>query len=173
MNDSLMRPPPPARIGDSVRDVQTPGLVLDLDAFERNLMLMANAVGYHGLALRPHAKSHKCVEIAKAQVARGAIGICCQKVDEAAVFVAAGIANVLVTNEVVTPAKMARLPRERFVPQDKRHLAYSDACVHLEGDRYLLDPRSFAKRIVLAVRSASDRQSPSSETESHGRPWLG
>ena len=59
--------------------------------------------------MRPHAKAHKCPEVAKAQIARGAVGICCQKVDEAAGFVAAGIADVLVTNEVVVPAKIARL----------------------------------------------------------------
>lgn len=99
----------PARIGDPVAAIETPALVVDLDAFEHNLDLMANAVRGSGLALRPHAKSHKCPDIAKAQVARGAIGICCQKVDEAAAFVAAGIANVLVTNEVVSPAKIARL----------------------------------------------------------------
>ena len=99
----------PARLGDGLAAVETPALVVDLDAFEHNLDLMANAVRGSGLALRPHAKSHKCPDIAKAQVARGAVGICCQKVDEAAVFVAAGIANVLVTNEVVTPAKIARL----------------------------------------------------------------
>ncbi len=99
----------PARIGDPLAAVDTPSLVLDLDAFEHNLDLMANAVRGSGLALRPHAKAHKCPDIAKAQVARGAVGICCQKVDEAAVFVAAGIANLLVTNEVVTPAKITRL----------------------------------------------------------------
>jgi len=99
----------PARIGDPLAAVETPALVVDLDTFEHNLDLMANAVRGSGLALRPHAKSHKCPDIAKAQIARGAIGICCQKVDEAAVFVGAGIADVLVTNEVVTPAKIARL----------------------------------------------------------------
>ena len=100
---------PPARIGDPLAAVDTPALVVDLDAFEHNLDLMANAARGSGVALRPHAKSHKCPDIAKAQVARGAIGICCQKVDEAAAFVQAGIANVLVTNEVVMPAKIARL----------------------------------------------------------------
>jgi D-serine deaminase-like pyridoxal phosphate-dependent protein len=99
----------PARIGDPLGAVDTPALVVDLDMFEHNLDLMANAVRGSGLALRPHAKSHKCPDIAKAQIGRGAIGICCQKVDEAAVFVEAGIADVLVTNEVVTPAKIARL----------------------------------------------------------------
>ncbi len=99
----------PARIGDQLAAVETPALVVDLDAFEHNLDLMANAVRGSGLALRPHAKAHKCPDIAKAQIARGAVGVCCQKVDEAAPFVAAGIANLLVTNEVVTPRKIARL----------------------------------------------------------------
>jgi D-threonine aldolase len=99
----------PARIGDPLEAVETPALVIDLDAFEHNLDLMANAVRGSGLALRPHAKSHKCPDIAKAQVERGAVGICCQKVDEAAAFVAAGIADVLVTNEIVVPSKIARL----------------------------------------------------------------
>jgi D-serine deaminase-like pyridoxal phosphate-dependent protein len=101
----------PARPGDPRHAVDTPALVVDLDAFEHNLDLMANAVRGSGLALRPHAKSHKCPDIAKAQIARGAIGICCQKVDEAAAFVEAGIADVLVTNEIVAPAKIARLAR--------------------------------------------------------------
>ena len=99
----------PARIGDPLAAVETPALVVDLDAFEHNLDLMASAVRGSGLALRPHAKSHKCPDIAKAHVARGAVGICCQKVDEAAAFVAAGIADVLVTNEIVAPSKIARL----------------------------------------------------------------
>ncbi len=99
----------PARIGDALAAVETPALVVDLDVFEHNLDLMANAVRGSGLRLRPHAKSHKCPDIARAQVARGAVGVCCQKVDEAEVFVAAGIADVLVTNEVVAPAKIARL----------------------------------------------------------------
>jgi len=99
----------PARPGDSVASIETPALVVDLDPFERNLELMANAVRGSGLALRPHAKSHKCPDIAKRQMALGAVGICCQKVDEAAAFVEAGIRDVLVTNEVVAGAKLARL----------------------------------------------------------------
>src|SRR5664279_1414651 len=100
---------PPARPGDPVSAIDTPALVLDLDPFERNLDLMANAVRGAGVALRPHAKSHKCPEIAAQQIARGAVGICCQKVDEAAAFVEAGIRDVLVTNEIVAPTKLARL----------------------------------------------------------------
>jgi len=97
----------PARVGDPVDAIDTPALVLDLDAFERNLDRMAAAS--NGLRLRPHAKSHKCAEIARAQIARGAVGICCQKTDEAVAFVSAGIHDVLVTNEVVAPAKIERL----------------------------------------------------------------
>jgi D-serine deaminase-like pyridoxal phosphate-dependent protein len=99
----------PARPGDSIDDVDTPTLVVDLDAFERNLDLMANAVHGAGVALRPHAKSHKCPDIAHAQIGRGAVGICCQKVGEAEAFVAAGIRDVLVTNEIVGERKLERL----------------------------------------------------------------
>jgi len=104
-----MTQPLPACPGDSVEDIDTPALVVDLDAFERNLDLMANAVRGGGVALRPHAKSHKCPDIAHAQIERGAVGICCQKVGEAEAFVAAGIRDVLVTNEIVGAAKLARL----------------------------------------------------------------
>jgi D-serine deaminase-like pyridoxal phosphate-dependent protein len=97
----------PARAGDPVAAIETPALVVDVDAFERNLARMADAT--RGIRLRPHAKSHKCATIAKAQLARGAVGICCQKTDEAAAFVAAGVRDVLVTNEVVAPSKLARL----------------------------------------------------------------
>jgi D-serine deaminase-like pyridoxal phosphate-dependent protein len=99
----------PARVGDSADDVDTPVLVVDLDAFERNLDLMANAAHGAGIALRPHAKSHKCPTIAELQIERGAVGICCQKVGEAEAFVAAGIRDVLVTNEIVGAAKVERL----------------------------------------------------------------
>ena len=100
---------PPARVGDSAADIETPALVVDLDAFERNLDLMANALRGAAVALRPHGKAHKCPDIAFAQIERGAVGICCQKVGEAEAFVAAGIRDVLVTNEIVGTAKLARL----------------------------------------------------------------
>lgn len=104
-----MSPWKAARVGDPLSAVDTPALVLDLDAFERNLQRLAGAVAGTKVRLRPHAKSHKCPEIAKRQVALGAVGICCQKVSEAAVFVEAGIADVLVTNEVVGDAKVRQL----------------------------------------------------------------
>jgi D-serine deaminase-like pyridoxal phosphate-dependent protein len=104
-----MSPWKAARVGDPLASVDTPALVLDLDAFERNLKRMAAAVADSMVRLRPHAKSHKCPEIARRQVALGAVGICCQKVSEAAVFVEAGIRDVLVTNEVVGEAKLRHL----------------------------------------------------------------
>ena len=101
--------PAPAALGDPLSEVDTPALILDLDAFEANLQLLATAAQAAGVRLRPHAKTHKCAEIAKRQMALGAIGICCQKVSEAEAMVAAGIDNVLVSNEVVGKAKLDRL----------------------------------------------------------------
>src|SRR5882757_1580781 len=95
--------------GDPVSAIDTPALVLDLDAFERNLERMAAALRGTNVRLRAHAKAHKCPEIARRQVALGAVGVCCQKVSEAAVFVAAGIDDVLVTNEVVGESKVRHL----------------------------------------------------------------
>jgi D-serine deaminase-like pyridoxal phosphate-dependent protein len=101
----------PARVGDSVEDIDTPALVVDLDPLERNLDLMANAARGAGIALRPHAKSHKCPDIAELQLERGAVGICCQKVAEAEAFIVAGIRDILVTNEIVGARKQERLAR--------------------------------------------------------------
>ncbi|MBG9388328.1 DSD1 family PLP-dependent enzyme [Caenimonas aquaedulcis] len=104
-----MSPWKAAQPGDDAGAIDTPALVLDLDAFERNLQRMADALRGTKVRLRAHAKSHKCPEIAKRQVALGAVGICCQKVSEAAVFADAGIADILVTNQVMGEAKLRRL----------------------------------------------------------------
>jgi D-serine deaminase-like pyridoxal phosphate-dependent protein len=99
----------PARVGDAVTDVDTPALILDLDRFEGNLVRLMSAVQGRGIRVRPHAKSHKCVEIARRQMAAGAVGICCQKTSEAEPFLAGGISDVLISNEVVGDRKTARL----------------------------------------------------------------
>ncbi len=104
-----MSPWSAAALGDSIDAIDTPALLLDLDAFDRNLKRMADALSGRGMRLRAHAKSHKCPDIALRQVAMGAVGICCQKVSEAAVFVAAGIQDVLVTNQIASLAKAHRL----------------------------------------------------------------
>ncbi len=103
--------PPIARPGDPLSAIDTPCLILDLDVFEDNLRTMQVLAERHGVALRPHAKAHKCPEIALRQVALGAVGICCQKVSEAVPFVAAGVRDILISNEVVGSAKLALLAR--------------------------------------------------------------
>ncbi|RIQ15622.1 DSD1 family PLP-dependent enzyme [Bordetella avium] len=101
--------PDPAVPGQALAQADTPSLVLDLDVFEANLGLMQQWADRHGLALRPHAKAHKCPEIARRQLALGARGICCQKVSEALPFLDAGIRDIHISNEVVGPAKLALL----------------------------------------------------------------
>lgn len=103
--------PPAARPGDKLEDVDTPSLILDLDAFEDNLRTMQVLAERHGVALRPHAKAHRCPDIALRQIALGAQGVCCQKVSEAACFVAAGVRDIHISNEVVGAAKLAMLAR--------------------------------------------------------------
>ncbi|WP_195844445.1 alanine racemase, partial [Bordetella pertussis] len=101
--------PPAARAGQALCDVDTPSLALDLAAFERNLRVMQDWAERLGVALRPHAKAHKCPEVALRQLALGARGICCQKVSEALPFVAAGVRDIHISNEVVGPVKLALL----------------------------------------------------------------
>ncbi|HEY4911476.1 MAG TPA: alanine racemase, partial [Methylomirabilota bacterium] len=81
-------------------EIPTPALLLDLDRFERNIAKMAAYVKAAGKKLRPHSKTHKSPEIARRQIATGAVGICCAKVGEAEVMAAAGIRNILITTEV-------------------------------------------------------------------------
>jgi 3-hydroxy-D-aspartate aldolase len=94
----------------SRRDFNTPVLVVDLDALERNIARMAAFVASHGLNLRPHAKTHKSPEIARRQVAAGAIGACCAKLGEAEVLADGSIlAGLLITSPVVSAPAIARL----------------------------------------------------------------
>jgi 3-hydroxy-D-aspartate aldolase len=99
----------PAVPGIPVSGVDTPALILELDVFERNLERIHKVVRGSGARVRPHAKTHKCVEIARRQLQQGAVGICCQKVSEAAVFVDAGVRDILITNEIVGASKLERL----------------------------------------------------------------
>ncbi|MGT2510235.1 DSD1 family PLP-dependent enzyme [Cupriavidus basilensis] len=105
----LLLAPPAA--GQPAATIDTPALVLDLDAFERNLAQMQQAADKAGVQLRPHAKAHKCPDIALAQIARGAAGICCQKVSEALPFVQAGVRDIHISNEIAGQAKAALLAR--------------------------------------------------------------
>ncbi len=96
-------------IGAPVGAIDTPALVVDLDAFERNLTTMAAYAGARGLRLRPHAKTHKSAWIAAQQVAAGAVGVCVQKTSEAEALAAQGVADIYLSNEVVDAGKLARL----------------------------------------------------------------
>ncbi|EEX11851.1 metal-activated pyridoxal enzyme [Citreicella sp. SE45] len=100
----------PALPGMDEADIQTPCLVLDLDALERNIRKMGDYARAHGMRHRVHGKMHKSVDVAKLQMRLGgAIGVCCQKVSEAEVFVRGGIKDVLVSNQVRDPQKIDRL----------------------------------------------------------------
>jgi len=91
----------PALPGDRLDHVDTPALLVDLDAFEDNLGRVHTRVLQAGLKVRSHGKAHKSPAIAHRQLAAGATGICCQKVSEAEIFVEAGITDVLITNQIV------------------------------------------------------------------------
>lgn len=98
-----------ARVGDAISEIDTPALIVDLAAFERNLVKMANLATTAGVRLRPHAKTHRCATIAHKQIQYGAVGQCCQKVSEAEVLVHNGVRDVLVTNQIIDPRKLRRL----------------------------------------------------------------
>ncbi|MGH6872859.1 MAG: DSD1 family PLP-dependent enzyme [Rhizomicrobium sp.] len=87
----------------------TPALVIDLDAMERNIAAMAAHAKTRGIALRPHAKTHKSAEIAKLQTGAGALGVCCAKLGEAEALADAGVGSILITSPVVTERGIARL----------------------------------------------------------------
>lgn len=100
---------PPAQPGMREDEIDTPALVIDLDAFEYNLDHMASLLAPTSVKLRAHAKTHKSPVIAKLQMARGAVGQCVQKVAEAEILAWGGIPDILVSNEVVGAPKLARL----------------------------------------------------------------
>lgn len=97
------------QVGTSLQELDTPSLILDLDAFERNLQRLSDSLAGRKIAVRPHAKSHKCPQIALRQIALGAVGVCCQKVSEAEAMVQGGVRDVLIANEVVGTVKVKRV----------------------------------------------------------------
>lgn len=100
----------PAAVGMSEAEIQTPCLLIDLDAFERNVATMRDLAADMGVDLRVHGKMHKSADIARYQIEQGgAVGICCQKVSEAEAFARGGIADILITNQVRSPLMIDRL----------------------------------------------------------------
>jgi D-serine deaminase-like pyridoxal phosphate-dependent protein len=116
-------------------DIPTPALVLDLDAFEDNIRKMASHLKARGKAFRPHGKTHKCPEIARALIGAGAVGICAARLSEAEVFADHGIRGLLVTTAVIGTDKIARamalarrVPDTMFVVDDEQNVrAINDA----------------------------------------------
>ncbi|MDO1530043.1 DSD1 family PLP-dependent enzyme [Fulvimonas sp. R45] len=102
----------PALPGMDEADIQTPCLLLDLDALERNIRTMGDYAKAHGMRHRSHGKMHRSVDVQKLQERLGgAVGVCCQKVSEAEVFARGGIRDILVSNQVRDPGKLDRLAR--------------------------------------------------------------
>ena len=95
--------------GQGVEAIDTPALVIDLDAMERNLARMAAFARTHGVRLRPHAKMHKSAALAALQMQAGAVGVCVQKTSEAEVLATAGVTDLYISNEVIDPAKLQRV----------------------------------------------------------------
>lgn len=89
--------------------LNTPVLVIEQAALERNIAAMAAFAKTRGIALRPHAKTHKSVDIARMQLAAGAVGVCCAKLGEAEALAEGGVGAILITSPVVTPQAIARL----------------------------------------------------------------
>src|SRR6478752_336439 len=96
-------------IGKRLSEVDTPSLMLDLDALQANVTRLASYFTDRHCKLRPHFKSHKCTAIAKLQMQAGAVGITCAKLGEAEVLADAGIRNILIANQIVGRVKIARL----------------------------------------------------------------
>ena len=94
----------------SVEALPTPALVLNRPKFESNIALMQSHMAKHGKGFRPHAKTHKCALIAKAQLEAGAVGICVAKISEALAMSYAGIEQILITSPLTTPSKLALIP---------------------------------------------------------------
>ena len=135
---------PAAEIGMLLAEVDTPCLMLELDAFERNLKRLPESLAGRNIRLRPHAKSHKCPEIALRQIALGAAGVCVQKVSEAEALIAGGITDVLIANEVVGTPKVKLLAELN----QRAHVA---VCADDAGNVAALDAAARAAGVTLDV----------------------
>src|SRR5215207_9689661 len=141
-------------IGMPVSELDTPALLIDLDALERNIEQMACDIASRGASWRPHSKSHKCPAIAHKQVAAGAIGVACAKLGEAEVMAANGIRDILVPNQVVGPIKARRVAALA---------GYADICVAVDslGNVEELDGAAIAHgtrpRAVIEVNTGMNR----------------
>ena len=168
-----MLQPPPARPGMLESEVDTPALIIDLDAFEANLDTMAAALAGTKVKLRAHAKTHKSPIVALQQIRRGAVGQCVQKVAEAEALAWGGVDDILISNEVVGAQKLARvaalarIARISICADDPFHVATISAAardagvilnvlveINVGGNRCGVEPGSPA--VALAQIIAAD-----------------
>ena len=126
------RGPNEALIGKpgSRAELATPALLIDLPAMERNIAAMAAFAKANGVNLRPHAKTHKSVEIARRQIAAGAVGQCCATLGEAEAIAGAGIPGVLITSPVIGASKIERLMKLNAVADGL--MVVADSPEHVE-----------------------------------------
>ena len=108
-SESVADPDQDARIGRAIEEMDTPTLLLDRAASDRNLAKMSCYFRDRPSKLRPHFKNHKCVTLAKRQMLAGAVGMTCAKLGEAEVLVDNGFRDILIANQVVGAAKIERL----------------------------------------------------------------
>jgi D-serine deaminase-like pyridoxal phosphate-dependent protein len=139
---------PVPQIGSIKADLDTPALCLDLDVMEANIRTVAEACRRRGVHWRPHAKGHKVAQIARTEIAAGAIGVTCAKLGEAEVMAAGGVHDILIANLIVGPTKVRRLV-------ELRRMADPVVCIdHL--DQALPLSRAFAEaglslRVIVEV----------------------
>lgn len=153
---------PPARVGDPLDSVETPALLLDLDAVEHNLALVHGLAARHGVRVRPHAKAHKCPELARLQRRAGAHGLCCQKMAEAEVFAEAGFDDLLVTNQIVGAGKAARAAA---LAERVRLAVCVDHPAQVDGLATAMQGRAHALGVYVEVDIGQGRCGVASEDE--------
>lgn len=136
----------PAEPGMTLDQIQTPALIVDMAALEANIATLAKRVAGNpnDVRLTPHAKTHKCVEIARMQIAAGAKGVCCQNVAETEAMVAGGITRVLLSNEIVGTDKAQRLAR-------LAHTASIAVCVDDESQADTLSGAAAKENVTLDI----------------------
>ncbi|CAH1796219.1 unnamed protein product [Owenia fusiformis] len=101
----------PCSVGDMMKDIDTPALVVDLDSLESNINKMSKIVeeNYPNVKIRPHCKTHKCPNIAHMQMNSGAVGFCCQTITETDALVNAGINDIFISNQIIGLRKIRRV----------------------------------------------------------------
>ncbi len=149
-----MKPAPesaPARLhallGQGVAAIDTPALVIDLDAMDRNLQRMADYAKSHGVKLRPHAKMHKSAALGLRQMQARAVGLCVQKTSEAEALAAGGVNDLYISNEVIAPAKLQRVTAlARTLQARGGRLAI--AVDHLQGIEHLAQAMGAGDKLI-------------------------